>query len=127
MAKFSFFQITIDIQSVSSCTWLSESVHWRFIASDTRETAVPFWVNLVSASAASLPTRIALFTLRSAIEFSSSFEIFDWFFGPGQSATCSITGGGGPGRIHLIFERFLLSGRRLVAGETRRESRFRTH
>ena len=92
VAKFSFFQITIDIQSVSSCTWLSESVHWRFIASDTRETAVPFWVNLVSASAPSLPTRIALFTLRSAIEFSSSFEIFDCFFGPGGSANSSITG-----------------------------------
>jgi hypothetical protein len=28
---------------------------------------------------------------RSAIEFSSSFEIFDCFFGPGRSATCSIT------------------------------------
>ncbi len=61
---------------------------------DTRETGVPFWVNLVSASAPSLPTRIALFTLRSAIEFSSSFEIFDCFFGPGRSATCSFTGAG---------------------------------
>src|SRR5580692_9634923 len=75
VAKFSLFQITIDIQSVSSCTCLSESVHWRFIASETRETGVPFWVNLVSASAPSLPTRIALFTLRSAIEFSFLFEI----------------------------------------------------
>src|ERR1700692_1022027 len=93
------FQITIDIQSVSSCTCLSESVHWRFIASDTRETGVPFWVNLVSASAHSLPTRIALFTLRSAIEFSSSFQIFDCFFGPGGSATSSIAGEEAPGRI----------------------------
>jgi len=34
----SLFQITMDIQSVSSCTCLSESVHWfRFIASDTRD------------------------------------------------------------------------------------------
>ena len=39
---------------------------------------VPFWVNLVSASAPSLPTRIALFTLRSAIEFSFLFEISDY-------------------------------------------------
>src|SRR6202021_3506401 len=80
VAKFSMFQITIDIQSVSSCTCLSESVHWRFIASDTRETGVPLWVNLVSASAPSLPTRIALFTLRSAIEFSFSFKISDYVF-----------------------------------------------
>jgi len=63
----------------------------ELIELDTRETGVPFWVNLVSASAPSLPTRIALFTLRSAIEFSSSFEIFDCFFGPGRSATCLIT------------------------------------
>jgi hypothetical protein len=42
---------------VSSCSCFSESVHCGFIASDTRETGVPFWVCLVSASPPSLPTR----------------------------------------------------------------------
>ena len=32
------------------------------------------------------------------LNFSSSFEIFDCFFGPGRSANCSITGEEAPER-----------------------------
>jgi hypothetical protein len=53
--------------------------HCRFIATDTRDTGIPFCVYRVSASAPSRPTTIALVTLRSAIslllhsEFASPF------------------------------------------------------
>ena len=46
---------------------VKETADYLAKAKETRETGVPLWVYLVSASQPRRPTRIALFALRSAI------------------------------------------------------------